>query len=159
MHINVADPNILLYVGNICRSVMAESILKHMVAEKGQEKEWIIDSAATSDYEIGSTPDSRTNMTLKGNNLPESDHIARQIKKKDFDKFHYIFGFDDSNMNKLQRMKPEGSSVVVKKFGSYGAESKDDTVIEDPYYSSSMDAFDKVYEQCLRSCKVFLENF
>ncbi|PIK37531.1 putative low molecular weight phosphotyrosine protein phosphatase isoform X1 [Apostichopus japonicus] len=64
--------------GNICRSVMAESILKHMVAEKGQEKEWIIDSAATSDYEIGSTPDSRTNLTLKGNNLPESDHIARQ---------------------------------------------------------------------------------
>lgn len=60
---------------------MAESILKHMVAEKGQENDWIIDSAATSDYEIGSTPDPRTNQTLRGKEIPESDHIARQVSQ------------------------------------------------------------------------------
>lgn len=145
-------------LGNICRSVMAESILKHMVAEKGQENDWIIDSAATSDYEIGSTPDPRTNQTLRGKEIPESDHIARQIKKKDFSKFHYIFGFDESNMHKLNRLKPSDSSAVVKMFGEYGAHSEDDKVIHDPYYSDGMAAFNRVYDQCYRSCKVFLEK-
>ncbi|KAJ8050307.1 Low molecular weight phosphotyrosine protein phosphatase [Holothuria leucospilota] len=145
-------------LGNICRSVMAESILKHMVSERGQESEWLIDSAATSDYEIGSTPDPRTNKTLRNHELPESDHIARQVKKKDFDRFHYIFGFDGSNMNKLERLKPAGSPVVVKMFGDYDPESKDDPTIEDPYYSRNPKAFETVYGQCERACKNFLDS-
>ncbi|XP_071480139.1 low molecular weight phosphotyrosine protein phosphatase-like [Diadema antillarum] len=151
----VAANKSVLFVclGNICRSVTAEALFQEMAEEKGFASDWRIDSAATSTYEIGSLPDSRTNDTLEKNQRKRSKHIARQITKKDFTDFHYIFGFDSSNISNINRVKPSSSKSEVLLMGKYGKNGNE--IVQDPYYYDQA-AFDTMYEQCERMVKAFI---
>lgn len=141
-------------LGNICRSVMAEAIFKDLVSKMGVQDKWqLIDSAATSRYEIGSLPDDRGLKVLKEKAGLTSAHRARQITHEDYNNFEFIFGFDESNMENLKRMAPKGAyKAKLILLGTYDSPTSD--IIEDPYYYG-MEEFIQVYGQCLRS----LENF
>ena len=143
-------------LGNICRSPIAETILKNMLVQKGLDKEWLVDSAATSRYEIGSLPDPRARKVMKQHGL-SSEHRARQITHEDYRNFEYIFGMDESNMEDLRHMAPrEPYKAKLVMLGTYDESGPD--IIEDPYYGHDDQDFQDVYEQCTRALEMFLKS-
>ncbi|XP_046877927.1 low molecular weight phosphotyrosine protein phosphatase isoform X1 [Hypomesus transpacificus] len=142
-------------LGNICRSPIAEAVFRKMATDKDVVDEWRIDSAATSTYEIGSSPDHRGQACMKKHGVPMM-HIARQVTKEDFTNFKYILCMDESNMSDLNKKAKsvKNSTAKIELLGSYDPEKQ--LIIKDPYYGGDED-FEKVYEQCVRCCKAFLE--
>ena len=102
--------------GNICRSTMAEYVMKHLVKEAGVEGEFYIDSAATSTEEIGNPVHHGTRRKLAQVGIPCGDHRARQVTWKDYEFFDYIIGMDNANIRNLRRMlkgDPEGKIYKI----------------------------------------------
>ena len=92
--------------GNICRSPMAEFIMKKMVKDAGKENEFEIASAATSTEEIGNDiyPPAKRTLTLHG--IPFERRAARRITAEDYSCFDHIFVMDRNNLRNLERMFP-----------------------------------------------------
>ena len=91
--------------GNICRSPMAQMVMEHIV-KLNKDKNFMIDSCATSTEEIGNSMYYMTQKTLEKNNIEILSHYARQITDVDYQKFDYIICFDNRNKN-LQYRKIE----------------------------------------------------
>uniref|UniRef100_A0A8D3BN61 Low molecular weight phosphotyrosine protein phosphatase n=1 Tax=Scophthalmus maximus TaxID=52904 RepID=A0A8D3BN61_SCOMX len=142
-------------LGNICRSPIAEAVFRKMATEAGVVDKWVIDSGATSDWNIGSSPDARGLACLR-NHGTETSHRARQVTKDDFMSFEYILCMDESNLSELNRKAKsvKNYQAKIELLGSYDPQKQ--RIIQDPYYGSDED-FEKVYEQCVRCCKAFLE--
>ncbi|XP_071773850.1 low molecular weight phosphotyrosine protein phosphatase isoform X2 [Centroberyx gerrardi] len=143
-------------LGNICRSPIAEAVFRKMATDSGVVDKWRIDSAATSTYEIGNPPDHRGQACMKRHDVPMR-HVAQQVTKNDFMSFEYILCMDESNLSDLKR---KANSVKeyrakIELLGAYDPQKQ--LIIKDPYYGSDED-FEKVYEQCVRCCKAFLES-
>ncbi|XP_041814841.1 low molecular weight phosphotyrosine protein phosphatase isoform X2 [Chelmon rostratus] len=142
-------------LGNICRSPIAEAVFRKMATDAGVVDKWVIDSGATSDWNIGSTPDARGLACLRKHGI-ETNHRARQVTKEDFMSFEYILCMDESNLSELNRRAKlvKTYTAKIELLGSYDPQKQH--IIKDPYYGSDAD-FEKVYEQCERCCKAFLE--
>ena len=155
--------------GNICRSTMAEYVMKYLVKQNGLEDKFFIDSAATSTEEIGNPVHYGTRNKLNSVNIPVGNHRARQITKKDLEEFDYLIGMDSANIRNMKRFYDfDGFS-----FGSYSKEnssikkelenkickllefagSSDD--IADPWYTGN---FDLTYNDVLKGCKALLNS-
>ncbi|XP_060947292.1 low molecular weight phosphotyrosine protein phosphatase isoform X2 [Limanda limanda] len=142
-------------LGNICRSPIAEAVFCKMATDAGVVDKWVIDSGATSDWNVGSSPDPRGLACLR-NHDTETSHRARQVTKEDFMSFEYILCMDESNLSELNRKAKsvKNYSAKIELLGSYDPQNQ--RIIKDPYYGSDED-FEKVYDQCVRCCKAFLE--
>ncbi|CAK8691266.1 low molecular weight phosphotyrosine protein phosphatase-like [Clavelina lepadiformis] len=157
----MSNSALFVCLGNICRSPIAEACFKQLLQEKGVLANWRVDSAATSRYEIGSSPDRRGQKCMKKHKIFHhvENHRARQITAKDYDEFDYIFGMDDSNMSNLQNMAPKKSyKAQLLLLGSFDDDKSSGGIIEDPYYGTDDEDFEVVYQQCLRSCRNFLQE-
>ncbi|XP_049445379.1 low molecular weight phosphotyrosine protein phosphatase isoform X2 [Epinephelus fuscoguttatus] len=143
-------------LGNICRSPIAEAVFTKMATDAGVVDKWRIDSAATSTYEIGNSPDYRGQACMKSHSVPMR-HVARQVTKDDFLSFEYILCMDESNLRDLNRKAKQvkNDRAKIELLGSYDPQKQ--LIINDPYYGSDED-FEKVYQQCVRCCKAFLER-
>ncbi|XP_075939935.1 low molecular weight phosphotyrosine protein phosphatase isoform X2 [Anarhichas minor] len=143
-------------LGNICRSPIAEAVFSKMATDSGVVDKWRIDSAATSNYEIGNPPDHRGQACMKSHGVP-MQHVARKVTNDDFMSFEYILCMDDSNLSELNRRSNlvKNNPTKVELLGSYDPQNQ--RIIKDPYYGSDED-FEKVYDQCARCCKAFLEK-
>ncbi|XP_033846609.1 low molecular weight phosphotyrosine protein phosphatase isoform X2 [Periophthalmus magnuspinnatus] len=142
-------------LGNICRSPIAEAVFQKMATDAGVVDKWVIDSGATSDWNTGSSPDSRGLACLRNHGI-ETSHRARQVTKEDFQTFEYILCMDESNLSDLKRKanSVKNATARIELLGSYDPQKQ--LIIKDPYYGSDKD-FETVYEQCVRCCKAFLE--
>lgn len=141
--------------GNICRSTLSESVFTHKVKELGLEKEFIIDSFATSTEEIGNPPHHGTVNKLKEVGIPLVPHRAKQISFADYDDFDYIIGMDDVNIKYLNRMLKGDPDGKVYKFLTFAGIDRD---IADPWYTGN---FDITYRDVVRGCEgflIYLEN-
>ncbi|KAM7395376.1 hypothetical protein PAMA_006914 [Pampus argenteus] len=129
---------------------------KHDVPMKHVARQWVIDSGATSDWNIGSSPDGRGLACLRKHDI-ETSHRAQQVTKEDFINFEFILCMDESNLSDLNRKAKsvKNSRAKIELLGSYDPQKQ--LIIKDPYYGSDED-FEKVYEQCVRCCKAFLEK-
>ena len=128
-------------LGNICRSPMAEFIFKDMVNKKGISERFYIDSAATSNYneleKAGMYGDAKD--MLRKMNVPFTEHMSRQIRKEDYDKFDYILGMEEKNVNNIFRLL------------DFTETARD---ISDPWYSGD---FYSAYYDILYGCENFLK--
>ncbi|KAM6915149.1 low molecular weight phosphotyrosine protein phosphatase isoform 2-T2 [Xenentodon cancila] len=142
-------------LGNICRSPIAEAVFRKMATDADVVDKWLIDSGATSDWNIGSSPDARGLACLRKHGI-ETSHRARQVTKEDFMSFEYILCMDESNLSDLKRKanSVKNYRAKIELLGSYDPQKQ--LIIQDPYYGSDAD-FEKVYEQCVRCCKAFLQ--
>ena len=123
--------------GNICRSTMAESMLTHMVRQRGLQEQFEIDSAATSREDIGNPPHHGTVAKLKAEGVPVVDHRARQMTKEDYKKYDYLIGMDSANIRNMNRIAggdPEGKIYKLLTFAGRG----DD--VADPWYTGDFEA-------------------
>ncbi|XP_042302462.1 low molecular weight phosphotyrosine protein phosphatase isoform X6 [Sceloporus undulatus] len=142
--------------GNICRSPIAEAVFRKLVTEENIEKQWMIDSGAVSDWNVGRSPDARALSCLRNHDIMTA-HKARQVTKDDFLTFDYILCMDESNLRDLKRKSNQiqNCKAHIELLGSYDPQKQ--LIIEDPYYGND-DDFETVYQQCLRCCKEFLEK-
>src|SRR3546814_12445784 len=84
---------LMVCLGNICRSPMAEGVMRHMVEQEGLD--WEIDSAGTGGWHIGEEPDSRAVRTARVHGIDISRLEARKFTYRDFDRFDHIFAMNN----------------------------------------------------------------
>lgn len=126
-------------LGNFARSPMAEAMFRQMVISAGLEAQIKIDSAATSDWEVGSRPHHDTQEQLNQHNIPFDGIIARQITAKDFKWADYIITMDHQNVIDLKRMAPD-AQAREKVYLAYDIfPDKKGTPIADPWYTHKFD--------------------
>ena len=139
--------------GNICRSPMAEMIFKFLVSNAGVQDEFFVDSAGTSDEEARyfSTIHKGTKNVLTKNNIPFTEHIARQFTLSDYDKFDYIICMEQYNITNLLRIIKNDYDKKIYRLLDFSPIKKD---VDDPWYHHN---FDKTYEEIFEGCKCFLD--
>ncbi len=145
--------------GNICRSPMAEFIMKDLVEKNGLSSEFYIESAATSTEEIGNPiyPPAKSELArhkigVPGNELGLSQKRARQMNRADYDRFDYIIGMENLNLSYMNRIlggDPEGKVHLMMDFTDHPED------IDDPWYTGD---FSGVYKQILEGCECLLKK-
>lgn len=140
--------NKILFVclGNICRSPMAEFVMKDIVEKAGLSHEFEIASAATSTYEIGNPvyPPARQKLAEYG--IDCKGKTARQITKRDYDYYDYIVAMDHSNLRNLRNMLGEDHQRKISLLMDYTSRPAD---VADPWYTGDFQAtWDDVTEGC-----------
>lgn len=141
--------------GNICRSPMAELILKDMIKKRGCDNDFIIASSATSTEEIWNGignpiyPPAAAELAKHG--LRDDSKRATLLLKEDYDKYDYFLCMDERNMRNIFRIFPSDPEGKVKKLMSYEGSGRD---VADPWYCGN---FDVTYRDIYEGCKAFLE--
>ena len=124
--------------------------MKDLVKKAGREKEFLIESAATSTEELGNPVHRGTKQKLAQFNISVAGKTARQMTKQDYEEFDYIIAMDSFNTRNIARIV-EDKDGKVSKLLNYAGESGD---IADPWYTGN---FDETYEDVLRGCKGLLK--
>ncbi|MGI4805223.1 MAG: low molecular weight protein-tyrosine-phosphatase [Janthinobacterium lividum] len=133
---------LMVCLGNICRSPLAEGLMKHAVKEAGLD--WEIDSAGTGNWHVGEGPDRRSVRVAKKHCIDISKQICRQFKITDFDKFDLILVMDKHNLANVRAMaRNEQDEAKVKLFLA-------DKDVPDPYTDDSQ--FEPVFELIENGC-------
>lgn len=122
---------IFVCLGNICRSPMAEMMMRDLVTQRHLDQVIEVESRATSTYEIGNSPHPGAIAELKKENIPLVPHSAQQISQADFDSAYLIIGMDQQNISDLKAMSPEADGDKIHL--AYEIMNKQ-KVIEDPWY-------------------------
>ncbi len=136
--------------GNICRSPMAEFIMKDLLKKEGIADVFVA-SAATSTEEIGNSVHYGTREILDHLNIDYSKKKAVQLKKSDYDYYDYLIGMDSRNINNMLRIVGGDPDHKINRLMDFTDEKCD---IADPWYT---DNFDLTYRQVLKGCKSLLE--
>lgn len=139
-------------LGNICRSPMAEFVLKDMVKRQGLENEFYIESAATSSEEVGNPVHYGTRNKLQEVGISVDGKYARKLVKEDYKKFDYIIGMEDYNITNILRIVGEDKENKVCRLLDFSDNPRD---IADPWYTHN---FDKTYEDICEGCNAFLNQ-
>ena len=135
--------------GNICRSPMAEYIMKDMVKKRHREQDFVIASCATSTEEIyggiGNPVYPPAREQLRRHGISCVGKRAVQLKKSDYGKYDLIIGMDSMNIRNMLRIlggDPDGKIHLLKDYTTGGE-------VSDPWYSGDFEtAFSEIYEGC-----------
>lgn len=123
--------------GNICRSPMAEFIMKDLVRRKGEENEFFIASAATSREELGNGVYPPVKRILSAMGIDCSSKRARQVTKEDYAEFDYIVCMDKNNMRNIKYIIPEDRDNKIFMLLSLTETPRD---VADPWYTGDFEA-------------------
>lgn len=138
---------LMVCLGNICRSPLAEGILK----SKLPKDKFIIDSAGTAAYHIDSKPDVRSIAVAKKYGIDITDIRGRQFSRNDFNDFDLIFAMDESNYHNILKIaKTEDEKSKVKLILNE-ITPNENLSVPDPYYGGNA-GFENVYKLLDQSC-------
>ena len=149
--------------GNICRSPMAEYIMKHLVEAAGVAGQFEIASVATSTEEIGNDIYPPAKRKLAEHGITFGRHAARQLRRSDYEYYDYLIGMDAANMRNISRIcgcdgtvpkrgKSSDSGPVVAMLMDY---TDAPGSVADPWYSGD---FETTYQDVLAGCEGLLEQ-
>ena len=137
--------------GNICRSPMAEFIMKQKVEERGIEEDFYIESCATSSEELGNPVYPPAKQVLQRRGINCSAKRARKITKGDYERFDYIVCMDSNNLRNLKLMFPNDNGKKISKILSFTGIDRD---VADPWYSGDFSATEE--DVCI-GCEAILK--
>lgn len=137
-------------LGNICRSPMAHAYFKKIVKDKNLEDKILVDSCATSSWEVGSPVHYGTKEILDRHNISTEGMKARKITYDDFD-FDYILAMDKQNLKDLLKVSKGMKTGKISLLLSYLGEERS---VEDPWYTGD---FEITYDDVSRACDKLLE--
>lgn len=141
-------PSVLFVcLGNICRSPLAEAILRKKYGEYFSR----IDSAGTSDYHVGDGADPRTVRCAHARGVDLSAHRGRQLDPADFREYDLILAMDDANLRDIRRLTDPFCHATIEPFIPGGH-------VPDPY-SGGIDGFEKVHDIIEQGCDRMVERF
>lgn len=133
---------VFVCLGNICRSPMAEFVMK------GLTDDLVIESRATSGWEHGNPIHRGTQAVLREHGLAyDRTKSSQQISAQDFAEFDYIIGMDEANIRDLKRMAPPEAQDKIYQFGEKG--------VPDPWYTGD---FEETYALVTAGCQAWLER-
>ncbi|PTX55296.1 protein-tyrosine phosphatase [Melghirimyces profundicolus] len=135
-------------LGNICRSPMAEAVLRHQLREEGLDDRVRVDSAGTGGWHAGEPPHHGTRSLLAERGISDKGIRARQIEKKDLSEFDYIIVMDESNYRDVNRLAEE-TGARVHRLVDFIPESRYKEV-PDPYYTGD---FEETYSLVESGCR------
>lgn len=136
--------------GNICRSPMAEYVMKDLVERRGLADCFYIDSAATSTEEIGSGVHRGTQRKLREMGIRCGGHRAVQMRRADYEKYDYLIGMDKWNIRNMNRIVGEDPESKIHRLLDFTEDARD---IADPWYTGN---FDETYEDVAKGCEALL---
>lgn len=140
--------------GNICRSPMAEFIMKDLIKKRGLLNKFIIESRSTSTEEIGNDMYYLAKEKLKEKNIPFNKREAKQLTKNDYNNFDYIIGMEDFNVRSIKKIVMDDRKVY--KLLDFTDNSKD---IDDPWYTRDFETtFKEIYTGCSALLDFILKN-
>ena len=147
--------NILMVcLGNICRSPLAEGILRRKI--EAQSLPWTVDSAGTAAYHVGETPDPRSVAVARAHGIDILDQRGRQLKTGDFDRFDLILTMDSSNyQNALRLARNDADRAKVRLIMNYAEPGKNISV-PDPYWDNN--GFEGVYQMLDQACDALIQQ-
>ena len=137
--------------GNICRSPMAEFVMKDIVRRRGLEKDFEIASCATSTEELGNDVYPPAKRELERRGIPFSPRRARQMRREDYERYDIIAVMDNQNLRNIRPFSGDDPEHKVKLLLSFCGE---DRGVADPWYTGD---FSRTYEDVLRGCEGMLE--
>ena len=139
-------------LGNICRSPMAEFVMKDLVAKAGQAAEFEIESAATSREEIGNSVYPPVRKLLNAHGIDCSGKTARQLEKADYEKYDLLIGMDSANIRNMNRIcggDPEGKIHLLLSYTDRCAD------VADPWYTGD---FEATWRDVQAGCRALLDK-
>lgn len=145
----------MVCLGNICRSPMAEGILRSKANKLGLAIE--VDSCGTANYHVGERPDIRSISKSKEHGIDISRLFGRQFSSEDFKKFDHILVMDNSNYLNIERQANNKNDLkkvdLILNYADKGSNSD----VPDPYYGGE-DGFEKVYHLLDNACDSFINH-
>ena len=147
---------LMVCTGNICRSPTAEGVLRHKIARAGLQDRVHIDSAGTHDYHVGAPPDDRSchHASLRGYDL--SELRARQVHRRDFERFDLILGMDWDHMELLQEQCPPEQRHKLRRLMEFAPAGLGE-VVADPYHGGKQ-SFETVLDHVEVACDGLLQH-
>jgi protein-tyrosine phosphatase len=146
---------LMVCLGNICRSPMAEGILRHKVREAQLRVD--TDSAGTSHYHVGEAPDHRATKAMQRHGIDISDLRARQFTAADFHHFDILLAMDESNLANMQALAPSPelarkATLIMDLVPGHALRS-----VPDPYFGGD-EGFEQVYHMLSQACDALLKD-
>lgn len=138
--------------GNICRSPMAEFIMKHLVKQAGLSEQFTISSAATTTEELGNDIYPNAKAELKRRGIPFEKRRARQIRSDEYADWDLIIAMDRENLADIRYVVGNDPEHKVRLLMSFAGEEKS---VSDPWYTRN---FVRAYDDILRGCEALLEK-
>ena len=146
---------LLVCLGNICRSPLAEGILRHKAARRNLD--WQIESAGTGDWYVGQAPDPRSVATARRNGIDISNQRGQHFQSLDFERFDKILVMDSANRRDVLRLAKTGvHRAKVECILDYSHPGQDRSV-PDPYCGGD-DGFEAVFALLDTACESFLDR-
>lgn len=142
-------------LGNICRSPLAEGILKHKLKINGLSCE--VDSAGFEDFHVGGGADQRSIEIAKINNIDITDHIARRFHPDDFDAYDRIYVMDSVNYADVISAARTKADIRKVDYVMNTTEPGTNRPVPDPYYGGQ-DGFRKVYKMLDQACDAIIQE-
>jgi protein-tyrosine phosphatase len=145
---------LMVCLGNICRSPLAEGILKSKLPN---DNSFFVDSTGTGDYHIGKNPDSRSIAVAKKYGLDISNLKGRQFTISDFDVFDIIYAMDESNYRNIISLARNNQDKEKVKFILNEIYPDQNYNVPDPYYGGH-DGFENVYKMLDEACTIIAKS-
>lgn len=144
----MSAPFRILFVchGNICRSTMAEFVMKDLVARHGLSDRFVVASAATHDDEIGSPVHHGTRAVLEAQGIDCSGKTARRLRHADAEEWDLFVGMDEANMRDMRRQLGREAEDRCFKLLEFADSDRD---VADPWYTGD---FDATYDDVIAGC-------
>ena len=138
--------------GNICRSPMAEFVMKDLVKKAGLEDRFVIESAATSTEEIGNSVYPPARRKLAEHGISCQGKTARQMRRSDYDRYDLLIGMDAWNIRNMKNIcggDPEGKITMLMDFMRHPRD------VADPWYTGD---FEATWRDVLEGCQALLNR-
>ena len=136
--------------GNICRSPMAEFVMKDLVRKAGLEDRFLIASKAARRDELGNDTHYGTKAKLRQMGVPFAKRRATLLDRSDYDAYDYLIGMDEENIRDMLRLFGGDPNGKIYKLLRFADEDRD---VADPWYTGN---FDETYEDVLKGCTALL---
>lgn len=136
--------------GNICRSPMAEYVMKDLVQKRGYADHFYIASAATSTEEIGNHIHYGTRNKLREVGVPTDNRVAVQLRRSDYSQYDFLIGMDEWNRKNILRIVGQDTEGKVSLLLDF---TENPRPIADPWYTGN---FDETYNDVMEGCEALL---
>lgn len=144
---------LMVCLGNICRSPLAEGILQ----SKLPKEKFIVDSAGTGNWHVGQLPDQRSIATAKSHGIDITNQRAQHFTAKHFEQFDYIYAMDMSNYKNILQLAPNEQAKSKVKLILNELFPNENVEVPDPYYGGDA-GFENVYKMLDEACTIIAKK-